>query len=281
MVARSVITVRQERLGKELRKLRERAGLGLREAARATGINEGKLSNVEAGRVGVSAERVRFLATHYGAGDTPLVDALEVMATERVRGWWEEHRGLVPRGFVDLAELEHHSTHLRSFEIVHIPGLLQIEEHVRALYSEPSWGMAEEQREARTRFRLRRQEVLGRDDLPCEVVIHEAALRIRRADRGVARRQLLHILEQSERPHVTVRVVPFDRDGFTFNSAVLILGGPVPQLDTVLVDTPHGGNCLDAEAQLERYRRAFVQVQKSALGVVESKDFLHQLAQHV
>lgn len=281
MVARSVITVRQERLGKELRKLRERAGLGLREAARATGINEGKLSNVEAGRVGVSAERVRFLATHYGAGDTPLVDALEVMATERVRGWWEEHRGLVPRGFVDLAELEHHSTHLRSFEIVHIPGLLQTEEHVRALYSEASWGMAEEQCEARTRFRLRRQEVLGRDDLPCEVVIHEAALRIRRADRGVARRQVLHILEQSERPHVTVRVVPFDRDGFTFNSAVLILGGPVPQLDTVLVDTPHGGNCLDAEAQLERYRRAFVQVQKSALGVVESKDFLHQLAQHV
>jgi transcriptional regulator with XRE-family HTH domain len=281
MVARSVITVRQERLGKELRKLRERAGLGLREAARATGINEGKLSNVEAGRVGVSAERVRFLATHYGAGDTPLVDALEVMATERVRGWWDGHRGLVPRGFVDLAELEHHATHLRSFELVHVPGLLQTEEHVRALYSEPSWGMADEQREARTRFRLRRQEILGRDDLPCEVVIHEAALRIRRADRGVARRQVLHIVEQSERPHFTVRVVPFDRDGFRFGSAMVILGGPVPQLDTVLVDTPHGGNFLDAEAQLERYRRAFVQVQKAALGVVESRDFLHHLAQHV
>ena len=45
MVARTVITARQERLGAELRKLRERAGLGLREAARATGIAESKLSS--------------------------------------------------------------------------------------------------------------------------------------------------------------------------------------------------------------------------------------------
>lgn len=279
MVARSVVTVRQERLGKELRKLRERAGLGLREAGRATGINEGKLSNVEAGRVGVSAERVRFLASHYGAGETPLVEALEVMATERVRGWWEDYRGRLPRGHVDLAELEHHTGHLRTFELVYIPGLLQSEEHVRAAYNVGSWGAAEEQRDLRVRFRLRRREVLDREGLVYEAVIHEAALRIRKADSGAARRQLLHILEQAERPQVTVRVVPFDVDNFRVGFAPTILGGPVPQLDTVLMDTPHGGNFLDAEAQLERYRRAFAEVQKSALGVVESRDFIHRLAQ--
>ncbi|WP_314409912.1 helix-turn-helix domain-containing protein [Streptomyces kroppenstedtii] len=277
MVARTVITVRQERLGTELRKLRERSGLGLREAARATGINESKLSNVETARVGVSAERVRFLASHYGVGDSPLVDALTVMATERVRGWWEKYRGRLPRSFVDLAELEYHATYLRSFEMVSIPGLLQTEEHVQALYGETFWGMAEEQRTARALFRLRRQEVLERDDMVYEVVIHEAALRIRRADRGVARRQLRHILEQSERPQVTLRVVPFDVDGFKVLYATLLLGGPVPALDTVLLDAAHAGTFLDAEAQLDRYRRSFVEVQKSALGIVESRDFIHRL----
>nr|WP_033322058.1 helix-turn-helix transcriptional regulator [Streptomyces yerevanensis] len=281
MVARSVITVRQERLGKELRKLRERAGLGLREAARATGINEGKLSNVEAGRVGVSAERVRFLAGSYGDAETPLVDALAVMATERVRGWWEEYRGQLPRGFLDLAELEYHTRHLRTFEIVFIPGLLQTEEHVRAIFSDGTWGTAEDQRELRTQFRLRRQQVLNRDDLVYDVVIHEAALRIRRADRSIARRQLLHILAESERPQVALRVVPFDMDGFRIGYAPTIIGGPVPQLDTVLMDTPHGGNYLDAEAQLDRYRRGFAQVQKQALGVVESRNFIHSLAQQI
>ncbi|MEU9955873.1 helix-turn-helix transcriptional regulator [Streptomyces sp. NPDC050982] len=277
MVARTVITVRQERIGAELRKLRERSGLGLREAARATGINESKLSSVEAARVGVSAERIRFLASHYGVGDSPLIDALVIMANERVRGWWEEYRGLLPRSFVDLAELEGHATYLRSFEMVHIPGLLQTEEHVQALYNESAWGMAEEQRATRARFRLQRQEVLRRDDFVYEVVIHEAALRIRRAGREVVQQQLRHILEQSERPQVSLRVVPFDADRFNVLYATLLLGGPVPELDTVLLDAAHGGTFLDAEAQLDRYRRVFVEVQKSALGVVESREFIHRL----
>lgn len=277
MVARTVITVRQERLGAELRKLRERSGLGLREAARATGINESKLSSVEAARVGVSAERIRFLASHYGVGDSPLIDALVIMANERVRGWWEEYRGLLPRSFVDLAELECHATYLRSFEMVHIPGLLQTEEHVQALYNASTWGMAEEQRETRARFRLQRQEVLHRDDFVYEVVIHEAALRIRRAGREVVQQQLRHILEQSERPQVSLRVVPFDADRFNVLYATLLLGGPVPELDTVLLDAAHEGTFLDAEAQLDRYRRVFVEVQKSALGVVESREFIHRL----
>ncbi|KUL20633.1 helix-turn-helix domain-containing protein [Streptomyces regalis] len=281
MVARSVITVRQERLGVELRKLRERAGLGLREAARATGINEAKLSNIETARVGVSAERVRFLAGFYGDAETPLVDALAEMATERVRGWWEEYRGQLPRGFLNLAELEHHTQHLRTFEFAFVPGLLQTEEHATAIYSDTTWGTSGEQRELRVQFRLRRQEVLDREDFLCEVVIHEAALRIRSGDRGIAKRQLLHILEQTVRPQVTVRVVPFDMDGFRIGYAPTIVGGRVPQLDTVLMDTPHGGNYLDAEAQLDRYRRGFAQVQKQALGVVESKDFIWNLAQNL
>src|SRR3954467_6286060 len=45
MASRAVITARQERLGTELRKLRERSGLTLREAARALGIAESKLSS--------------------------------------------------------------------------------------------------------------------------------------------------------------------------------------------------------------------------------------------
>ncbi|MEV8015079.1 Scr1 family TA system antitoxin-like transcriptional regulator [Streptomyces sp. NPDC086554] len=114
------------------------------------------------------------------------------------------------------------------------------------------------------------------------MVIHEAALRVRVADRGVARRQLLHIAEQSERPQVAVRIVPFDVDGFTdIGNPLLIAGGQVPQLDTVLLDTAHGGTFVDAEAQLGRYRRVINDVEGVALGVVESRDFIHQLAKSI
>lgn len=282
MAARVTITARQARLGKELRRLRERAGLSLREAARVTGINEGKFSAMESGRVATSADRVRLLAGTYACEDAALVEALVAMTGERVRGWWETHRRMLPQDFLDLAELEHHATYLRSFESVHIPGLLQTEEQVRAIYSSSAARLSSEHLEARVRFRLDRQAVLAREKpFRFEVVIHEAALRVRVANREATQRQLLHIVEQSERPQVTVRVVPFDVDGFTrIGNPMLIAGGSVPRLDTVLLDTAHGARYMDAEAQLSRYRGVIADVERAALGAVESRDFVHRLAKH-
>ncbi|WP_128433820.1 helix-turn-helix domain-containing protein [Streptomyces cyaneus] len=279
MPARSIVTKRQQRLGAELRKLRERAGLTAREAAQAAGIAESKISMTEAGRVGVSAERLRHLAGQYACDDAEFVEALVAMASERGRGWWEEYREAVPAGYMNVAELEHHAAEFRTYQTVHIPGLLQTEDQMRGTFASSVPSLSEEQREARVRFRLRRQEVLGK--LPYEAVIHEAALRIRAADSKVARGQLLHILERSELPQVTVRVVPFDVDGVAGISTtpVVYANGPVPQLDTVLVDTAHGGAYLDAEAQLNRYRAVLGTIEEVALGVVESRDFIHRLAQ--
>ncbi|MFF6997730.1 helix-turn-helix domain-containing protein [Streptomyces sp. NPDC008313] len=280
MPARSVVTARQQRLGAELRKLRERAGLTAREAARVMGIAESKISMTEAGRVGVSEERIRYFAGEYACDDSVYVDALVAMGKDQSRGWWTDYRDALPPGFLDLAELEHYATSLRSFENVYIPGLLQIEEQVRAMYAASVAAVSDEQMALRTEFRLRRQEIL--DTIAYDVVIHEAALRVRIADRTVAKRQLTHILEQSDRPGVSVRVVPFDIDGFIrIGNPMLLVGGAVKQLDTVLLDSAHGGLLLDAEAQLGRYRRMLGEVERAALGTVESRDFIRRVAQQI
>ncbi|MFG2651059.1 helix-turn-helix domain-containing protein [Streptomyces sp. NPDC048436] len=281
MPARSVITARQERLGAELRKLRERAGLTGREAARAAGIAETKVSATEAARVGVSEERVRHLASQYACDDSALIDALSVMAAERTRGWWEEYRESVPSGYLDLAELEHHAADLWTFQNVHIPALLQTEDQVRAIFASTVPRLSQEELEVRVRFRLRRQKILDGDRaFRYDAVVHEAALRIRAADSKVARAQLQHLLEQTEHPQVTVRVVPFDVDNFAgIADTLLYARGPVPQLDTVLMDTPHGGAFLDAEAQLSRYREVLRKVEGAALGVIESRDLIHRVMQ--
>lgn len=280
MPARSTVTARQARLGAELRKLRERAGRSIREASDVTGIAQSKISMTEAGRVGVSAERVRHLASQYACDDVALVQALVAMATEREHGWWEDHREAVPAGYLNVAELEYHAAELRTFQTVHVPGLLQTEEQMRGIFASSVPLLSEEQCEARVRFRLRRQEILGK--VAYKAVIHEAALRIRAADSEVARKQLPHILEQSEQPQVTVHVVPFDVDGFAGISAPLVYAsGPVPQLDTVLVDTKHGGAYLDAEAQLNRYRAMLRTIEEVALDAVKSRDFIHHLLQQM
>ncbi|MGW6021476.1 helix-turn-helix domain-containing protein [Streptomyces sp. NPDC055099] len=283
MPARSLITARQVRLAAELRKLRERAGLSVGEAARLLGIAPTKLSNTESAQVGVSPERVRHFACQYACGDAALVDALAAMAADRGRGWWEEYRAQLPTGFLDLAELERNARYLNTIEIAHVPGLLQTEEQVRSIFAYSVPELPADELDTRVAYRLRRQAILHEDDAPpYEAVVHEAALRIRVANRAVARRQLAHILEMSLRPNVTVRVIPFDVDGFAgVGYPMLYAGGPVPQLDTVLLDSVHGVAFLDGESQLDRYRALFRKVQRSALDDVGSRELIHRLAKEV
>ncbi|MGO4747393.1 helix-turn-helix domain-containing protein, partial [Streptomyces sp. 2MCAF27] len=114
MPQRSVPTARQLRLGTELRRLRERAGLSSTEAGRLLGTNQTTISNIEASRFGVSADRLRALARNYRCADEALITALTDMAAERKRGWWEEYRETLHAGMLDLAELEHHAIELRT-----------------------------------------------------------------------------------------------------------------------------------------------------------------------
>ncbi|MEU9355836.1 Scr1 family TA system antitoxin-like transcriptional regulator [Streptomyces griseoloalbus] len=78
--------------------------------------------------------------------------------------------------------------------------------------------------------RMRRRVIIGRPEpIPYETVVHEAALRIRVGDRAQVGVQLRRVLELSEADHVTVRVIPFDVDGFGgAGSAVVYAGTAAP-----------------------------------------------------
>ncbi|WP_432020359.1 helix-turn-helix domain-containing protein [Streptomyces sp. 1222.5] len=283
MARRKEPTARQERLAVELRKLREAAGLKGREAAALLGVDSAQVSQIEFGTAGVSGDRVRRLAAHYACSDTGLVEALVAMAGDRTSGWWEEYRGALPKSFLDLSELEHHASHRWDVDFLHVPGLLQTEEYARALFSYVNPDFPESELERRVEHRMQRRVVIERPDpVPYEAVIHEAALRIKVGDRAEARAQLTRIMELSEAAHVTVRVIPFELDAFAgAGSAMVYAGGPVPQLDTVVRDGPHGTLFIDAEAQLKRYRTLFRRVEAVSLEPVRSRDFIHRLAKEL
>ncbi|MFD8538186.1 transcriptional regulator WhiJ [Streptomyces rubrogriseus] len=283
MAPRSRPTARQARLGTELRRLREAAGLKAREAAGLISSTSAQMSQVEAGFAGASEARVRRLAAHYACADEALVDALVTMATDRTQGWWEEFRGILPPVFLDVAELEHHATFLHEVVITHVPGLLQTPDYARAVFGYMVPELPDSELIPRVEHRLRRRAVIERDARAAyETVVHEAALRIRVGDRGVWRAQLRRLLDESEREHVTVRVIPFDTDHFAGASAAMMhLGGPLPQLDTVLRDSPNGTAFLDAQSQLERFRTLFRKVERASLDPHRTRDFIHHLAKEL
>jgi transcriptional regulator with XRE-family HTH domain len=272
-------TLRQQRLGAELRKLRERAGLTSTAAAALLGGPQARISNIEAGRYAVSADRVRTLARNYSCADEAYVDALAGMTGARKRGWWEEYRDSLPSGLLDLAELEHHADAMRVAVTVHMPGLLQTPEHARATMREAVPPLRPYEIEHRVSYRVKRQSVLFEGTpTPCTAVVHEAALRMGFGGPDISRAQLRHLLEMSEEPTITVLVIPFGQTGFPASGQPITYAtGPVPQLDTVVLDTDHGCEFLDAEAQLSRYRSVLDRMESRALSAPKSRDLIHRI----
>ncbi|MFF5535589.1 helix-turn-helix domain-containing protein [Streptomyces cinerochromogenes] len=276
-------TLRQRRLGAELRKLRERAGLTATGAAARLGVNQGRVSMIETGRSPLSADRVRSLARAYDCGDAALVDALAAMTQRQSHGWWDSYRDHLPVGLIDLAELEYNAAALRVALVIHIPALLQTTDHARALFNEAVPPLRPYEIEHRVSHRVKRQEILYRDSPPpYTAVIHECALHMGYGGAATVRAQLGHLLEMSEMDHVTVRVIPFGKGHFPgTGQSVDYLVGQVPQLDTVQLDTHHGCEFLDAEAQLDKYRIVLDRMEANALKPAQSRDLIHRIARSV
>ncbi|MFS4095941.1 helix-turn-helix domain-containing protein [Streptomyces sp. AF1A] len=276
-------TARQARLGLELRKLREAAGLKATEAASLLGVNSVQMSQIESGISGVSEQRVRRLAANYACCDEGLIDALVTMATDRTKGWWEEYRGILPAAYQDLAELDHYAVFRRDVAVIHIPGLFQTEDYARALFGYMNPEFPADEVDLRVEHRMKRRVVIeGSEPIPYDTVIHEAALRIKVAGRTASRTQLRRILEMSEADHITVQVIPFALDDFAGAGGTMVhVGGPVPRLDTVVRDAPHGTAFVDSEAQLEHFRALFRRVKEEALPPEQSRDLIHQLAKEL
>ncbi|MET9088041.1 helix-turn-helix transcriptional regulator [Streptomyces sp. NPDC004237] len=279
MAKRTEPTARQMRLAVELRRLRDEAGLTSREAAVLLGVNAPQISQIESGLAGVSEQRLRRLAANYSCSDDVLIEALAAMTKDRTRGWWEEYRGLLPDSFLNLSELEHHATFRWDVDFLHVPGLLQTEDYARALFSRRVPELPSHEVELRVRHRMQRQGILVRTTpVPYEVLVHEAALRIRVGGRVASRAQLARILEVSEADHITVRVIPFELDDFAdVTAAMVYAGGQVPQLDTVVRDGPHGSLFIDSETQLSVFRTLFRRVEEASLEPARSRDLIYRL----
>ncbi|MFF4404517.1 helix-turn-helix domain-containing protein [Streptomyces sp. NPDC001262] len=284
MAPRNGPTGRQKRLATEMRRLREQAGISVQQAAAMLGADRTMISNIEAGRTGLSEERVRHLACRYRCPDPELTDALAAMAgNRRPRPWWDEYRGKLPDGHLGVSEIEHYATRIRTAQTVHLPGLFQTEDHARALFELVVPKLPRLEVELGVAHRLGRQSVVNGDRAtPYVGIIHEAALRLEFGGRDVARKQLEHLAEAADRENVTLRVIPFSAGGFHgAGHSILYAEGPVPQLDTVHLDTELGAHFIDAPTPLANYRALLDLMESSALPPDESQSLIWSIAREM
>ncbi|MET8545352.1 DUF5753 domain-containing protein [Kitasatospora sp. NPDC004799] len=283
MPPRTTPTARQARLGIELRKMRDAAGQTTAQAAAVFGLDRTKITQVEKGHYPITAERVRTLAEAFGEADAAYVEALAAIAEERHKGWWDEYRGFVPQGLLDICEFEHHAKGMYSYQICHPPGPMQSERYSRAIFQNNQVQLTPRVVETRVEQRMLRSEMLmAKGTHPYTAIVHEAALRMQFGGRDVAREQLDWMLELSQLPHVTLRVISFAAGGFKGpGQAIYYANGPVPRLDTVSYDSMEGPIFLHRTEHLEEYRAVVEQMADRSLSVGESRDLIAKIKKEI
>ncbi|MYS81371.1 helix-turn-helix domain-containing protein [Embleya scabrispora] len=283
MAPRSNPTARQQRLGAELRKLREGAGLSTEQAAAVLATNRTVITSTEAGRHGISPERVRRMAYHYDCTDKELIEVLAGMGAERTKGWWEDFRDLLPPTFLDIAEMEWFARGLRMTTLAHIPGPFQTESFARALFEAAIPQLPEDEFEARVSHRIQRHRALDRPGGPTYMAtIHEAALRIEVGGRTVLHEQLAHLLDLADKRNITIRAIPFSAGAFPGSGqSFLYAYGEVPSLDTVQLDRTSVAEFLHTSTQLRKFSLQLDQMERIALSESRTRDLIQSIMQQL
>ncbi len=113
-----------------------------------------------------------------------------------------------PYWFQDWALKEAEATTLRWFEPLIVPGLLQTEEYARAIFR-TRFKVTSDQVEDRVAARLKRQEILTRDDpVAFWVMMDEWVLRRPVGGRSVMLEQMNRLAEAAEQAHIVIEIIP-------------------------------------------------------------------------
>ena len=271
-------TIRRRRLGAELRRYREQAGITIDVAADRLGCSKSKVSRIETGHNAATPKDVQDLLHVYGVNGAVSEELVQIAREARLKGWWHPFTTVLTGAFVGL---EAAAKRIRTYEQQVVPGLLQTEHYAKAMLHTARPDIDEDEAERRVRVRMQRQSLLIQDD-PIElwVVLDEVVLSRPVGGDAVMRGQLVQLLEATEMPNVTLQVLPFAAGAHAgMDGTFAILDFPDPQdPDVVFAENATGGLFLEKADELFKYHLIFRSLHTAALSPEESAALLARQA---
>lgn len=270
-------TVSRLQLGRELRRLRESAGVNRERAAEELECGTSKMSKVETGKATVRAGEVKVLLDLYGVTERDAVLALardaRRRATYRVPDWAKTFVGL-----------EAEAAELRTYETELIPGLLQTECYARMVIRAIDLNRDPREVDRFVDARIDRQKRLTGDDPPLLwAIVNEAAIRRLVGDREIMHQQLRHLGALARESSITVQVLPFSAGahpamGYSF--VHLRLADP-PDAELVYLEDLRSADYLDRPAPVKAYYDAFGMLAQVAASPEKSLTMIEQASEEL
>ncbi|MEU3560889.1 helix-turn-helix transcriptional regulator [Kitasatospora sp. NPDC006786] len=252
-------------VGKLIKHFRERAGITQKELAKLTGYSEDQIGAMERG---VRTARIEFLTKVdpiINAGGALRVIADDVMkAKVRVS---ERH----PAYSKAFTSEEHRAIEIHNYDTMVIPGLLQTEAYIRALYEMRRPILSPEQIDEWVAARLARQEILTRWPLPVVTwVIDESVLRRPLGGWNVHKEQLQHLLKVGQMRGPELQVMPLDRMSHAGMSGSFALLTPPGRPQIGYAAAQHVNRLITDPAEVRNMAARYSSIRAQALGLRES-----------
>ncbi len=270
-------TLRRRQLGRELRRLRERAGLSLEEAAPKLDWSASKLGRIETGQQGVDVHGVRSALDLYDVGGAQWTEIIDMAREARKKVWWHAY-GISNQGYFPL---EMDAAVVHNYQLGYVPGLLQTEDYMRTLFrkSRRRPTDAEIDRDVETRL-FRQRRLTMEPTLELVAIVDESALRRPICGVEVMRAQLRHIVARAALPSVCLQVLPFSlgaHSGLDGSFTVLGFGDP-DEPEIAYVEHTASALHLHKEADVQTCKLVFDRLRSEALSPHDSVALVERLA---
>jgi transcriptional regulator with XRE-family HTH domain len=259
-------------VGKQLKVLRERAGLTQRELGDRLGYSEDLISSVERGRRTPQRELLEIadeLLDASGVLKVAIEDVEKAKAKARVRH---------PAWFRDYARLEREAVELNFYNNHDIPGLLQTERRTRALYEMRKPLLGEDIIEQRVASRMARQEILTHWPPPMvTAVVEEVVLRRPIGGPEVHKEQLEQLIRLAQLRNVELQVMPTERSEHAGMGGPFILLTPKGKAQVGYMEVQNSSRLLTDTEDVRILAARYGSIRAQALTMRESLDLINSM----
>jgi transcriptional regulator with XRE-family HTH domain len=252
--------------GEELRTVREQLGLTLREVAAGTTYSFQQISNVEAARRTPSEALARELDRTLGTGDRFQRILTRVLADT------------FPTWFTSMADEEAQATQIRIYEPRIIPGLFQTEDYTRQRLRWANPHITPDEVDEAVTERAARRHILTRDQPPyIWLILDESVLLRPIGGPTVMTRQLHHLTQAAQTPHLTLQIVPLTATPHPGLDGPLTIWTYPDRPDIAYIDHPHTPHLIEAPHDVSDTTLTHNLLAATALDPTTSLDHIHTL----
>ena len=287
MIAPASPMVRRRRLAAELRGIRETKGKSGDTVAAALRWSPSKISRYERARTGLRPREVERLLDYYQITGPRREHLLELAEDAAQKGWWEELADSLSEDYQQFIGFEHEATSMDIWHIDVVTGLLQTEAYARHIIG--SYSRVEPMPPAMisrlVSVRMRRQQILNREGLQLSIVLDESVLQRRIGDESVMYEQLQRLVQEADRPNLTLQILPLTGQHTIFGESFVIFGfradSDATPHNVVSTEQLRSSAILEGERETYLHRIAFQALAGASLNPADSRARILQTAESI